>query len=69
MVKAGLTPAQAIAAGTENAADWLGLDGRGRVREGAVADLLLVRGNPLADFEVLARPALVIREGQRMDAP
>jgi hypothetical protein len=50
LVKAGLSPYQALRAGTADAARWLGLGDRaGVVREGAVADLVLVLGNPLTD--------------------
>jgi len=54
MVEVGLTPMEAITASTANAADLMRLEGVGRVREGAVADLLLVDGDPLAGIEAVA---------------
>lgn len=64
MVEAGMTPGAALAAATSGAASHLGLAGRGTVIQGAVADLLLVDGDPLTDLSVLSRPVLVMREGR-----
>lgn len=48
---------EVLRSATVVAAELLGLAGEaGVVEEGAVADLLLVEGNPLEDAEVLARP-------------
>ena len=47
LVKAGLTPAQAIVAATHNAADILGLDQLGTVAAGKSADFLVLDANPL----------------------
>jgi len=53
-VKAGLTPAQALATATTTAAALLGAEDRlGRVAPGHVADLVAVKGNPLADIDTL----------------
>lgn len=60
MTEAGIPPATVLASATSAAADYLGLPGRGRITEGSVADLILVEGNPLEDFGVLAKPVLVI---------
>jgi len=49
LVAAGLTPYDALRAGTTSAAEFLGRADLGRVAVGARADLLLVGGNPLAD--------------------
>jgi hypothetical protein len=50
LVKAGLTPYEALEAGTRNAAAALGkLDEFGTVATGKRADLILLRGNPLED--------------------
>ncbi len=64
LVEAGLSPAQAVAAGTGLAADHLGLPELGRVRPGARADLLLVAGDPLTDLAALSRVRLVARDGE-----
>jgi len=63
MVQAGMPVEAALAAATSGAAGYLGLGGRGRVAEGAAADLVLVEGDPAADLRVLARPLLVLRDG------
>ncbi len=54
LVKAGMTPAQALAAGTANGADLLGMaDKLGRIAPGYFADIVAVEGNPLADIRVV----------------
>lgn len=51
---AGLSSREAIAAATVNAARTVGLEGRvGTLESGMVADLLLIRGDPLDDIRVL----------------
>jgi imidazolonepropionase-like amidohydrolase len=51
----GLTPTAAIHTATRNFAPLLGLE-VGEVREGALADLLVVEGDPTADIAILQRP-------------
>jgi len=55
LVEAGLTPMEAIVAGTRNSALALGPRGQdlGTLEEGKLADLLIVDGNPLKDIQVL----------------
>ena len=56
LVEAGMTPVQAIAAATSDAAKCLGLgDEIGSIEEGKRADLILVDGNPLDDVSILER--------------
>jgi len=50
MVEFGMTPTDALVAGTSRAHDLMGLTDRGVVADGAVADLLLVRGDPTQDI-------------------
>jgi len=51
LVRAGLTPFQALAAGTRNAAEFLGAgDAFGAIQPGRRADLVLLDGNPLVDI-------------------
>ncbi len=50
LVDAGLTPYQALRTGTVNVATYLKLADAGTIRPGAVADLVLVGGNPLTDI-------------------
>ena len=53
----GLTPAEAILAGTRNNAKALGIaDQVGTVVPGLAADLLVVQGDPLADLRILGQP-------------
>jgi len=62
---AGMTPAEAIHTATRNLGPAAGLR-TGQVREGFLADLLAVDGDPAADVTVLQRPALrraVIKDG------
>ena len=51
----GLSPVAAIHSATRNFASLLGLD-VGEIREGALADLLIVDGDPTADITVLQQP-------------
>lgn len=50
MVRSGLTPYQALKTGTVNVATYLGMKDAGVIREGAVADLVLISGNPLENI-------------------
>jgi imidazolonepropionase-like amidohydrolase len=50
MVAAGLTPYQALKTGTVNVANYLKMKDAGVIKKGAVADLVLLGGNPLADI-------------------
>jgi imidazolonepropionase-like amidohydrolase len=64
MVRGGMTPMQAIQAGTRTAAALLGLEGRaGTIAAGAAADLVAVRGDPLADITLLERVDFVMKSG------
>jgi hypothetical protein len=55
--EAGFHPLQVIAQATYNNAKILGLEHQmGRLRPGYLADLLIVDGNPLADFRILYPP-------------
>jgi imidazolonepropionase-like amidohydrolase len=64
LVTAGLSPMEAIQAATGNAARYLELDDElGTVHEGKLADLLIVRGNPLENISLLRSPGYVIKSG------
>ncbi|GAA4485868.1 amidohydrolase family protein [Rhodococcus olei] len=67
MVELGMSPAQAIVAGTANAARLLGLsDELGTLEAGKVADLVAVSVDPLTDIAALADPdtvELVVKGG------
>lgn len=64
MVEAGMTPLQALRAGTIVAAELLGrASDLGRIQPGALADLVAVPGNPLDDITVLSRVSWVMKDG------
>jgi imidazolonepropionase-like amidohydrolase len=65
-VKAGMTPAQALAAATVNGAALLGQEKQlGALVPGYTADIVAVEGNPLADIRaVTARVRWVMKAGQ-----
>lgn len=65
-VKAGMTPAQALATATTTAAALLGMDDRlGRVAPGYLADLVAVEGDPTATLAALfGGVRLVIKAGR-----
>jgi len=50
LVDAGLTPYQALRTGTVNVAKYLNLADAGTIKPGAIADLVLINGNPLTDI-------------------
>jgi len=64
MVKHGMTPMQAIAAATVNAADLLGLSKEvGSIEPGKSADIIAVSGDPLTDVKTLKSVGFVMRAG------
>jgi len=66
MVKYGMTPLEAIRAATLNASQALGRDDVGVVEKGRYADLVGVRGDPLADVRVLENVDAVVKGGVRV---
>jgi imidazolonepropionase-like amidohydrolase len=70
MAKNGLTPAQALMAGTAGGAELLGLaDQIGTLQPGKRADVIAVAGNPLADIERVEHPVFVMKDGTIYRAP
>lgn len=63
MVRAGMTPAQAIRSATVVAAEALGDATVGALRPGMAADLIAVTGSPLDDVTRLERVDFVMRRG------
>lgn len=51
LVASGLTPYQALQAGTVNVAKYLQQADAGTIKVGGIADLVLLNGNPLADIK------------------
>ena len=66
MVKAGLTPGQALAAATGVAAKVMRLGEVGTIERGKRADLLVLNANPLADITNTRQIHSVWIGGQRL---
>lgn len=67
----GFTPAEALTAATKNGGELMGLE-TGQVKEGYLADLLLVNGDPTADVSILLNPAnldMIMLDGKLHKAP
>lgn len=64
LVAYGMSPAQAIQTATVNAADLLGVEGRGVLEPGKLADIIAVRGNPLEDVSRLREISFVMKNGR-----
>ena len=63
-VKLGMTPAQALATATTNAADVLGMSkSLGQIAPGYFADITAVEGNPLADINVVLTKVKWVMKG------
>ncbi len=64
----GLSPMQAIVAGTKTSAEMCGVaDTLGTVHEGKTADLVVVKGNPLSNIDIVGDPAniaMVVKKGR-----
>jgi len=63
-VKLGMAPIGAIRTATVNAIDLLGVNDRGTIETGRLADLIAVRGNPLDDITVLEDVKFVMHGGK-----
>jgi imidazolonepropionase-like amidohydrolase len=60
----GLTPMEALVAGTGNAAKLLGWENRvGTLRAGLLADVVAVRGDPLQNIRATESPVFVMKNG------
>ncbi len=64
LIEAGLSPMDAIMAGTSVAAEMLRWEDRvGAIRSGLLADIIAVDGNPLEDISALEHPTFVMMGG------
>ncbi len=68
-VKYGMTPQQALAAGTKHSAELLGLSQLGTLETGKEASLIAVEGDPLSDIKTLKSVRAVIFQGKVVLAP
>ena len=66
-VRLGMTPAQAIAAGTSRPAEAFGLHGVGTIEPGKAADFIVLDANPLDDIRNLRRINKVYLRGAEVD--
>ena len=68
LVKAGLTPIEAIAAATLQPAQYFSLEEKmGTIDVGKRADMVLLNANPLNDIKNTKRISLVISKGQVLE--
>lgn len=65
MVRYGMTPMQAIQSATISAATLMGQEDRlGAIAPGHVADMIAVKGDPIADISLLEMPPEVMKGGE-----
>jgi imidazolonepropionase-like amidohydrolase len=65
MVKYGMTPIQAVRSATSNAAELLGMQNDvGSIAPGKYADVVAVKGDPLADVTLLQKIDFVMKGGE-----
>jgi hypothetical protein len=68
LVKAGLTPAEALKAATWNGAEFLGRTSDvGSIEKGKIADLVVLDANPLADIRNSQKISAVVLNGKYLD--
>ncbi|MEA2338544.1 MAG: hypothetical protein QOE82_2551, partial [Thermoanaerobaculia bacterium] len=63
MTGLGMSPAAALRSATTVAASLLGVDDRGSLTNGKLADIIAVPGNPLDDIKVMERVSFVMKDG------
>ncbi len=68
LVELGMEPIDAIRSATLHAADLLGVEDRGAIEPGRLADLIAVPGNPLQDIRVLQDVRFVMIGGRVIKA-
>ena len=65
LVEAGMSPMEAIKAGTSVAAELLQWDDRiGTLETGKLADIIAVTGNPIVNISALEKPVFVMKNGE-----
>jgi imidazolonepropionase-like amidohydrolase len=63
MAEYGAGVRSVLVAATSGTAGILGLDDRGSIRPGLLADIVAVSGNPLEDLMALRAPVFVMKDG------
>jgi imidazolonepropionase-like amidohydrolase len=63
MTGLGMSPAAALRSATSVAAGLLGVDDRGTLAPGKLADIVAVPGNPLTDITAMERVSFVMKDG------
>lgn len=63
LVKRGMTNEQALQAATINAAELLGVDDRGEIKVGLLADIIAIEDNPLETIETMMNVTFVMKSG------
>ncbi|OWZ83391.1 metal-dependent hydrolase family protein [Natranaerobius trueperi] len=63
MNELGMSPSQVLRSATSKAAELLDITNRGIIKEGNIADLVLLNNNPLSDIGALKDQYKVIKEG------
>ena len=67
LVQAGLTPLEALESATTRPAQYFGLEKElGLVEKGMIADLILLKGNPLENISNTQKIEAVIKNGNLM---
>jgi len=69
MVRAGLTPMEAIAAATSGSAELAGLTDLGALTPGKSASFVVLDANPLDDIRNTRRIAAVYLKGMKVERP
>ena len=67
LVRAGLTPVEALRAATSVPAAKFSLEGRGRIETGMIADLVLVNDDPTQDIKATRDIVSVWKDGRPVD--
>jgi len=64
MAADGMTPAQALKAGTSAAAELLGLEDKvGTLKTGMLADVVAVAGDPMTNIKATSDVVFVMKDG------
>src|SRR5690606_3111500 len=70
LIEAGFSPVQAIQIMSLNGAKILGVDNElGSIEQGKIADLVVIRGNPIANHGEIRNVTIVFKDGVGYDSP